>query len=92
VTRPGGLVVLFEHNPLNPLTRRVVSRCEFDADAVLARSGTVAGLLDDAGLEVVDRRYILFFPKGGKRIARLERALHRVPFGAQYSVAGRSPH
>ena len=27
VTRPGGLTVVFEHNPLNPLTRLAVRRC-----------------------------------------------------------------
>ena len=29
--RPGGRVVVFEHNPLNPVTRRAVAACEFDA-------------------------------------------------------------
>src|SRR5262249_20632700 len=35
VCRPGGLVVLVEHNPLNPLTRKAVHGCEFDRDAEL---------------------------------------------------------
>src|SRR5437879_2839604 len=35
VTRPGGLACVFEHNPFNPLTRRAVSNCDFDTDAVL---------------------------------------------------------
>ena len=30
VVRPGGIVAVFEHNPLNPLTRRVVRDCAFD--------------------------------------------------------------
>ena len=30
VCRPGGLVAVFEHNPLNPLTRKAVRDCEFD--------------------------------------------------------------
>jgi SAM-dependent methyltransferase len=37
VVRPGGLVCLIEHNPLNPLTKLIVVRCEFDRDAVLLR-------------------------------------------------------
>ena len=37
VVRPGGLVCLIEHNPLNPLTKLVVALCEFDRDAVLLR-------------------------------------------------------
>ena len=39
VVRPGGLVVVFEHNPLNPLTRLVVSRVTFDDGVRLLRSG-----------------------------------------------------
>ena len=35
ILRPGGIVAVFEHNPLNPLTRYVVKQCEFDIDAEL---------------------------------------------------------
>ena len=35
VTVPNGLLLIYEHNPWNPLTRLVVSRCAFDEDAVL---------------------------------------------------------
>ena len=34
VVRPGGLAVIFEHNPYNPLTQHVVRNCEFDEGAV----------------------------------------------------------
>ncbi len=37
VTRPGGFLAVFEHNPLNPLTRRAVHDCEFDEGVVLLR-------------------------------------------------------
>lgn len=49
VLRPGGLALVYEHNPLNPLTRRVVDRCEFDKDAVLlglARRGRCFRIMD----------------------------------------------
>jgi ubiquinone/menaquinone biosynthesis C-methylase UbiE len=35
VTRPGGIAVVFEHNPLNLLTRRAISNCVFDEGVVL---------------------------------------------------------
>jgi SAM-dependent methyltransferase len=35
VLKPGGLLYIFEHNPYNPLTRRAVNHCPFDADATL---------------------------------------------------------
>ena len=35
-----GLVFVFEHNPYNPVTRRIVSNCPYDEDAVLLRPET----------------------------------------------------
>jgi SAM-dependent methyltransferase len=87
VLRPGGIAAIFEHNPLNPLTRRVVANCVFDEDAVLLRRHTAAGLLAGAGLRAPEHRYIAFLPFGGAKVAPVEAALRRVPLGAQYYVA-----
>jgi SAM-dependent methyltransferase len=87
VVRPGGLVVVFEHNPLNPLTRVSVSRCPFDEDVTLLRAGTTSRLLDEAGLHPVERRYFYFLPVSDVASSRVEHALRRVPLGAQYFVA-----
>jgi SAM-dependent methyltransferase len=84
VTRPGGLAVVFEHNPYNPLTRLAVARCAFDEDAELLRLAETRRRLASAGLRVVDQAYVLFVPW---RARRLERAVSRVPLGAQYYVA-----
>jgi SAM-dependent methyltransferase len=89
VTRPGGLAAVFEHNPLNPVTRRVVSRCAFDADAVLLRRRDTERLLEEAGLAPVEGRYILFVPVGAAWARAVERPLRWIPLGAQYYVAGR---
>jgi SAM-dependent methyltransferase len=90
VTRPGGLVVVFEHNPWNPLTRRVVRACDLDEGVeLLTRREVVAGLRA-AGLEVTDAEYLLFSPWRGARVERLERGLARLPLGAQHVVAGRA--
>src|SRR5205807_6507211 len=56
VVRPGGVVVLFEHNPLNPFTRIAVSRCEFDDDAILLPRRAARGLLAISGLRPVEGR------------------------------------
>jgi SAM-dependent methyltransferase len=87
VTRPGGLVVVFEHNPLNPLTRLAVRRCEFDEDALLLGRGETRQRLTQAGLRAAEERYILFFPWRGRLLERAEQALAPVPLGAQYYVA-----
>jgi len=89
VVRPGGLVAVFEHNPLNPLTRRVVRDCAFDEDVELLPRRELEGLLRAAGLEVVSAHYLLFFPWRGRLFEAAERLLAGVPLGAQYVVAAR---
>ncbi|MDX6492755.1 MAG: polyisoprenyl-phosphate glycosyltransferase [Gaiellaceae bacterium] len=89
VVRPGGIVAVFEHNPLNPLTRLVVSRCEFDAGVELLSTREVSALLTRAGLQPVERRYILFFPWRAAFLQRLEARLGPVPLGAQHLTAAR---
>jgi len=90
VTRPGGVLAVIEHNPLNPLTRLAVSRCEFDDDAVLLGRRRTERLLRAARLELhPPSRYIAFFPWRNALLAKTERALRRIPLGAQYVVTGR---
>jgi SAM-dependent methyltransferase len=91
VTRPGGMVAIIEHNPWNPLTRRTVSNCEFDQDAVLLSRPKTRRLLADQGLTPVDGAYTTFFTRDGRGFQRAERLLRRVPAGAQYYVAARKP-
>lgn len=91
VLRPGGVLVLIEHNPLNPLTRLAVARCEFDDEAVLLGPQTARRLQRGAGLVPAVSRYILFFPWRGALFAALEKPLGRVPLGAQYFAAARRP-
>jgi len=91
VTRPGGLVIVFEQNPLNPLTRLAVARCDFDEGVVLTGRSGVRRLLTGNGLGIVDARYVLFFPVDAGLARRLEDFLGWLPLGAQYMVAGRKP-
>jgi SAM-dependent methyltransferase len=87
VVRPGGLVVVFEHNPFNPLTRVSVSRCPFDEDVTLLRAGVTERLLREVGLAEPERRFFFFLPLRNIAQSRLEHALRNVPVGAQYYVA-----
>lgn len=91
VTRPGGLVAIFEHNPLNPLTRRVVSQCAFDEDAVLLSRRTATGLLRGAGLKPAEGGYVLFVPVRARWTTALDRSLRWLPLGAQYFATARVP-
>jgi SAM-dependent methyltransferase len=87
VTRPGGATVIIEHNPLNPLTRRSVSACAFDDDAVLTGPRPLVHKLRSLGARRVRSRYFLFTPFGAHVVQAVERRLlARLPLGAQYLV------
>lgn len=88
VLRPGGLFVVFEHNPRNPLTRRIVDRCPFDEDAVLLAREEIERLFEGTGLEDVAGRYILTIPAANGPLRRLDGVFDRLSLGAQYYVKG----
>ena len=83
-----GLAIIIEHNPFNPITRRIVSRCAFDADAVLLNCGEARALLAAAGTRTIGRRYLGFSPVRNGLIERAERSFAWLPIGAQYCVWG----
>lgn len=91
VLKPGGLFVVFEHNPLNPLTRRVVSNCDFDKDAVLLKPKETCALLDGAGFGLIKSRRILSIPPSTPLLRRIDSVLGLAPFGAQYYVVAVAP-
>ncbi len=88
VLKPGGKIFIFEHNPLNPLTRHIVRRCPFDADAVLLRSGETVRRLTDAGFRVNHVKFINFLPNWTcfRLLMPLEAKLAWLPMGSQYYV------
>jgi len=90
VTRPGGLVCVIEHNPLNPATRLSVMRCPFDEDAVLLRRSRTEALLRQAGLSDIASRFFVFVPSTRPWALKLERSLAGLPLGAQYAAFGRA--
>jgi SAM-dependent methyltransferase len=82
ILRPGGLAMVLEHNPYNPLTRLVVNRCPFDEHAVLLSRGTLRARLEAARLKPLSSRFFLFTP--WERLRRLDALLGWLPMGAQY--------
>ena len=86
MTRRGGRLVIFEHNPLNPLTLHVVNNCPFDENARLMLASTLRKRVEAAGWRNVEVRYHVFFPRLLAGLRNLEAGLAMVPLGAQYSV------
>lgn len=89
VVKPAGLTVVFEHNPFNPLTQKIVNRCPFDADAVLLKPRETRQLMQDAQLTDVAHRYIFSLPAANKVLRHADRIFSRLPSGAQYYCKGR---
>jgi SAM-dependent methyltransferase len=89
--RPGGRLVVFEHNPLNPLTRRAVAQCAFDDDAILLWPREARRLLGRSGFENVRRDFIVFLPRALAKLRWMEPHLRMVPLGAQMMLVGARP-
>lgn len=81
-----GSLMLFEHNPLNPLTRRVFERCPFDEGAQMLTLKSAIRLANDAGFNIAGCGYTLFFPYFLAWLRPLEPFIKRLPVGAQYYV------
>jgi ubiquinone/menaquinone biosynthesis C-methylase UbiE len=86
VLRPGGNLFIFEHNPYNPLTVRVVNNCAFDENARLIKGRALRGNIQRAGFRTASTRYRVFFPHALRVLRPLEPALAWLPLGGQYFV------
>jgi SAM-dependent methyltransferase len=91
VTRPGGALAMFEHNPLNPLTVRAVNSCPFDENARLIRAKELVESYRESGWKDAKAQYHLFFPHALAGLRVLEPYLSSVPFGGQYSAVAMKP-
>jgi ubiquinone/menaquinone biosynthesis C-methylase UbiE len=86
VLRPGGIFINFEHNPYNPLTRRVVRDCPFDKGVTLLRPSYARRMIERAGFSASRTQFYFFFPAFVSVLRPLERWLRWLPVGAQYYV------
>ncbi len=92
VLRPGGIFCMIEHNPLNPVTRLIVSSTPVDSDAVLLNAREGRELAANAGLRVVSQQYFLYFPQVlYSHLAGIEALMKRIPFGGQYALFSSRP-
>lgn len=86
---PDGRIVIFEQNPYNPLTRLAVWSCPLDRNAHLLSLRASVALLRRCQLRVLQRDYIIFFPRFLGLLRGLEERMGWLPFGAQYMVVAR---
>lgn len=84
VLRPGGFLMIYEHNPYNPIVNRVVRACPFDKNAILIPSYVMKQRVAQAGFKGIRSRYRVFFPNPLKALRGIEAFLTWLPVGAQY--------
>ena len=84
----GGKLVIWEHNPLNPVTQKIVKDCPFDKDAVLIPSKILKEHFNGVPLSNVQIIYTTFFPKFLSFLNFLDPYLGWLPLGGQYLITG----
>jgi len=81
-----GKIVVFEHNPLNPLTRYIVKICPFDINARLIWLRNFVKIANMSNLRVELRSYVFFFPWQSHIFRKMDWVLRHIPLGAQYML------
>ena len=87
---PSGEIIIFEHNPFNPLTRKVVQNSPLDKGVKLAPPVEIVSYLKKAEFDRTQLGYIVFFPRFLSGLRWAEPFLWWLPLGAQYVVHGTS--
>jgi ubiquinone/menaquinone biosynthesis C-methylase UbiE len=86
VLKKNGKILIYEHNPLNPLTQYLVKTCIFDKDAKLLSHFYTLSMLKKHHLFIEKMQFIVFFPRKGilSKLIFLEKYLQWLPIGGQY--------
>lgn len=87
ILKKGGRFYIFEHNPWNPITQRIVNTCPFDVDAVLLKPNYTKSIILKT-FNNQETHFILFFPRHRifNTLIKLEKYFSKVPLGGQYFV------
>ena len=81
-----GCIYIFEHNPFNPLTRKIFNNCPLDKNAKMIYLKNIVSLAQMTGMKVVSKKYTLFFPKQLSFLKFVEKFISWIPIGAQYYI------
>jgi SAM-dependent methyltransferase len=85
----GGLFAMWENNPWNPAVRLIMSRVQFDRDAVLVYPREAIVLLERSGFSVRGLEFCFVFPRWLSWLRPIEYPLRGLPIGGQYMVLSR---
>ncbi len=86
VLKKDGMIIIFEHNLKNPITKKVVEACPFDDNAVFLEPKELFAILNKSGFADIKKRYTVFLPR--KRFLKpfmgIEKYLWWCFMGGQY--------
>lgn len=87
----GGFLIIFEHNPYNPLTVLLALLTDFryDPNTNLLTQSYLKKILKRASFKEYSVKYKIFFPGFLRRFVPLEKYLCNVPIGAHYYIISR---
>jgi len=88
---PGGMIYIFEHNPYNFVTRKIVNNCPYDEGVTLIKPSEMRQILMDASFVVKKMEYCLFIPPALSSLSRVENWLSWLPVGGQYWIHAERP-
>ena len=86
--KKNGRIIIFEHNPFNPVTRKIVKESPLDRGVVLLPFSETLSYLKNVGFKNPQLNYIVFFPKFLSSLRWSEPFLSWLPLGAQYMLIG----
>ena len=86
--KEGGKFIIFEHNPSNFITKKLVKMCPYDHGVELIKMKELIKMIYELNLDVFDKGFTLFFPSFLSYFRKFERYLKSLPMGGQYYIAG----
>jgi len=84
--KPDGLIYIFEHNKLNPVTKIIFSMSDLDKNAKMVPIKKFYELSYKCEMQIVLKKYTLFFPKQLSFLKIFEKLLNWMPLGMQYLI------
>ena len=86
--KTGGHLYIFEHNPVNPVTRKLVNDCPFDKDAVLIKPKKLKNILLSLNYKRITTSYTIFLPRKeiSTNLLWIENHIKWLPLGGQYYI------
>ncbi len=83
ILKPGGILILFELNPLNPGTQYIFNGHPMEKNAKMLTPWYAKKITNDFYKETI---FYCFFPKFLKKLRLIEKWLTKIPFGGLYGT------